>query len=121
MHCRKFLNILAVELDDALEDFDALIGLYHQKHRQGHLTDYVLQQNVGFVETEKLALRDVRDLIDRMPLCKDDDLDRLRANLEEQVDEVIRAHDLPSPARDYILRKIGKVFTYVGQGELGAV
>lgn len=45
----------------------------------------------------------------------------LAVELDEQVDEVRRAHDLPSPARDYILRKIDRVFTHVGQGELGAV
>lgn len=120
MQCKKFLNILRVELDDALEDFDALIGLYRKKHADGHLTDYVLQQNVGFVETEKQALRDVRQALDVVELCESEELDHLRSRLEELVDETIKDHDLPAPAEDYMLRKIEKVFRYVGEGELAS-
>jgi hypothetical protein len=118
MHCNKFLNILKVELDDALQDFDALIELYHQKHAEGRLTDYVLQQNVGFVQTEKQGLRDVRRALDRVELCDGDELEDARETLEQLITETVRHHDLPAPARDYMLRKMEKVFRYVSEGEL---
>ncbi len=120
MRCRKFLEILKLELDDALEDFDALIGLYRQKNAEGHLTDYVLQQNVAFVETEKQALRDCRRALDKRDLCEDAVLEDLRDELEKEIDAIIHDHDLPAPAREYIRRKVDKVFRYVGSGELDA-
>ncbi|MFW6223343.1 MAG: hypothetical protein ACOC4A_00485 [Spirochaetota bacterium] len=119
MRCRKFLEILKLELDDALEDFDAIIGLYRQKRAEGHLTDYVLQQNVAFVETEKQALRDCRRALDEQDLCENAALEDLRAEIEKEIDAIIHDHDLPKPAREYIRRKIDKVFRYVGTGELG--
>lgn len=121
MHCRKFLDILRIELDDAIEDFDALIGLYRNKYDEGRLTDYVLQQNVGFVETEKQALRDVRSALSTVDICDEDELGVFRTAIEAQVEQIIREHDLPAPARDYILRKIDKVFRYVGAAEAGRV
>ncbi|NBF40436.1 MAG: hypothetical protein GVY14_08470 [Spirochaetes bacterium] len=118
MRCRKFLEILKLELDDALEDFDALIGLYRRKNAEGHLTDYVLQQNVAFVETEKQALRDCRRALDERKICDDVVLEDLRNELEKEIDAIIHDHDLPAPAREYIRRKVDKVFQYVGTGGL---
>ena len=119
--CRRYLQILAIELDDLAEDIEALAERAHERVETLGLSERVLRENQAVFDNELIGIDDFRRLIDGTDPSAFSSLDAMMEALRDTLRRRIHTCGLAPAIYGFIDRKMCKVESYVRPGATVAI
>lgn len=110
---KRFLQILAVELDDLYEDIECMIGICSERNKIGIQSERVFQENEAVLKNELLGIQNFRDLVNGTDPACFQSVDELISHLRREFSCFVDSGDIVPATRIYLNRKIEKVANYI--------
>ena len=110
---KKYLQILAIELDDLKEDIELVMDEYEEKSRQHTITQYVLLENLAVLRNEIFGVDKFQQLLAGVNPTDHTDLESFISEIEDRFRTCIQACGIAEAVYGMIERKLHKVLRYV--------
>lgn len=110
---KKYLKILKIEFEEAIEYLKYLLEVHRFREGQGEITHYVYLENVTVLTNELSGIKNFLKIIKSSKADDFQDLESLILNLEKQAVESIKHFDYPEAVHIMCQRKMEKVKRFV--------
>jgi len=114
---RKYLKLLAIELEDLQRDVALLMKETEERMQRGEISHYVCFENMAVMRNEVLDIESVAELLGEFRPDDYPDLDALVADLQRRFRERLQEFGFPEAAMSLIRRKLDKVARYIREGD----
>jgi len=110
---KKYLKMLAVELQDLQEDIEVVIESSQRRLEDAEISRYVFLENMAVLKNEVLGIANVSTIIEAVNPADYDDLDSMVADLDRRFAEKLKERGFPAGVHQLIRRKLNKLADYV--------
>lgn len=110
---RKYLKLLAIELEDLKEDIEGLVQETEQRMRADRISPYVCFENLAVLKNEILDIETVSGILNEVRSEDYDSLDALVVGVESRFRVTLREYIFAEAAMRLIRRKLEKVAEYL--------
>jgi hypothetical protein len=107
-----YLKILAIEIQDLIEDVVLRMDTQEARLRQGGITDYVYRENVALLESERRALGRFLEELAGMDAGSFRGVSELEREIERLFKVFLEEHGFPHAVEEFVTRKMRKVLRY---------
>lgn len=111
--CMYFLKILKAELEDLLEDLQAVEERYRERFAGAEITNYVLLENEALLSREFESIQALILRIDGMNSSQYKSVNEIVEDLDAVAREFIHSKEYPAAVHRLLRRKMDKVYSYV--------
>ncbi len=110
---KKYLKILTIEFEEAIEYLGYLLEAHRFRQGQGEITNYVYLENVTVLTNEVSGIKNFLKIVKSLKADDFQDLESLILYLEKQAVESIKHFDYPEAVHIMCQRKLQKVKRFV--------
>lgn len=113
---RKYLRLLALEIEDLREDIEALIRDTESRMARDEITRYVCLENLAILRNDILSVENVERILEQVHAEEYESLESLVSDLERRFSEGLAGRGFPEAPLLVIRRKLGKLAQFVRAG-----
>lgn len=110
---KKYLKILAIELEESLEYLEYLLEVHRFREGKGEITHYVYLENVTVLTNELSGMKNFLKIVKSLKADNFQDLESLILYLEKEAVESVKHFDYPEAVHIMCQRKLEKVKRFV--------
>jgi hypothetical protein len=114
---RKYLRLLAIELEDLRDDLETLIANCLARMERKEISRYVCFENMAVLRNEVLSIEGIAGVLESVDPDAFESLDALTRELDRRFQDALERHGFPEGPRRLIHRKLEKVYRYLESDE----
>jgi hypothetical protein len=109
---KKFMKVLAIEIEDLIEDLSLLIETHEKRLARGEITAYVCRENVALLTNGRRALERFREELTRLNPSEYRDVKDMEKAVEKSFTAFLEEHNFTHAVEGFVDRKLRKILEY---------
>ncbi|MBN1524532.1 MAG: hypothetical protein JW904_08620 [Spirochaetales bacterium] len=107
------LKIVVIELEDVIEDLNALIDSYSKRNKAGEVTDYVYKENIALLTNEQNCIREFHRELKTVDVSAYADEKETALKLKQIFLDLLCEHCYAPAVESIVKRKIEKALDFI--------
>jgi hypothetical protein len=101
------------EIENSLEDADALFNLYEKRYHRDEITNYVYNENGVFLTQEITGLRGILTFLDTLKPEKFSSVEDIASEIDSMIKKKVEDFEDPEAIYGIVSRRIKKILNYL--------
>ena len=109
----KLLKIIIIELEDVIEDLNALAETYKTRLEAGEITDYVYKENTSLLRNEQACVKEYLKALQKIDVSVYEDEKQAALGLKQVFINLLREHCYAKAVENIVEIKIDKSLDFI--------